>query len=102
MERENFKKNKDPVLITIVTEILRLNNYVIWFFKGSGKVRLVTSLETTLFTSFQAVTNLSFRNINRLDEPKRIYLRFRDSKKKLTLSLVVYLLQLQQLLYNHK
>ena len=34
LERENLKQNKDPVLITIVNEILRLNNYIIWFLKG--------------------------------------------------------------------
>ena len=71
----DLKKNIDPVLITFVTEILRLNNYVIEFFKVSGKVRLVTELETTLFESFQPITDFSFRDIIHLDKPEKYTIR---------------------------
>ena len=79
LERENIKNNIDSVLITLVTEILRLNNYVIGFFKGSGKVPLVTELETTLFESFQTIRDFSFRDISHFDKPEKIYYPFRDS-----------------------
>ena len=79
LERENLKQNKDPVLITIVNEILRLNNYVIGFFKGIGKVPLNTALEINVFEQFQVVSDFSFRKIKRIDEPKKRYVPFRDS-----------------------
>ena len=79
LERENIKKNIDSVLITFVTEILRLNNYVIGFLKGIGKVQLITELETILFESFQEIRDFSFRKISHFDEPTKIYHPFRDS-----------------------
>ena len=74
-----MKKDIDAVIITFVTEILHLNKYVIEFFKGSGKVPLVTELETTLLESFQQITDFGFRDISHLDEPEKIYYPFRDS-----------------------
>ena len=58
LERENIKKNIDSVLITFVTEILRLNNYVIGFLKGIGKVQLITELKLHFLNLFKKSENL--------------------------------------------
>ena len=97
LERENIKNNIDFGLITLVPEILRLNNYVIWFFKGTGKVPLVTALETILFESFQQIKDFSFRDINLIYESGKYITILEIQNKTMKLSLVVYLLQLKQL-----
>ena len=82
IEHENLKKNQNPILILMVTDILLLNNYTTKFVKWVCNVTLMIPLENKLFKTFQTVRYFIFLDIKHLDEPQKIYHTFRESKQK--------------------
>ena len=72
---QNEKRDNSivPGLIRNVSEILRLNNYILGFFKGLGKVIVKNIVEEKLQHMFENIPDFSFRKYSYLDEPNKLY-----------------------------
>ena len=68
LERANNRNEKDNMLIFIVQETLRVNNHIIKFLNGVGKVIVNNKGEQEFLDLFDSANDFSFRSIDKTHE----------------------------------
>ena len=81
LQSANDKNIKDDVLIYLVSQILRLNNYIIKFFKDIEKKQISDDDENENKQIYDAFNDFNFRDISHIDEPENDYPTWRCYKQ---------------------